>query len=78
MVIYLYAYRSCSLLEVYALDIVGCSVATLLDRYGQFSEQVIASYTLQVLRGLAYLHENQVVHRDLKGKQSSCMGFDLP
>jgi len=42
-------------------------VAYLLDKYGAFSEPVISSYTEQILRGLAYLHENHTIHRDLKG-----------
>uniref|UniRef100_A0A0L8FTJ8 Protein kinase domain-containing protein n=2 Tax=Octopus bimaculoides TaxID=37653 RepID=A0A0L8FTJ8_OCTBM len=45
----------------------GGSVSNLLAKYGNFSETVVISYTHQVLRGLTYLHENQVLHRDLKG-----------
>ncbi|KAK3089193.1 hypothetical protein FSP39_001643, partial [Pinctada imbricata] len=45
----------------------GGSIAYLLGQYGAFAESVITSYTLQMLRGLAYLHDNHVLHRDLKG-----------
>lgn len=45
----------------------GGSVASLLERYGPFSEVVILRYAYQTLSGLAYLHENHVLHRDLKG-----------
>lgn len=45
----------------------GGSVSSLLDKYGPFSETVIINYTQQVLAGLAYLHDHQVLHRDLKG-----------
>jgi len=55
------------LLSVVKIVTEGCSVAHLLDKYGPFSEPVIASYTEQVLRGLAYLHDNHTIHRDLKG-----------
>ncbi|XP_075302395.1 mitogen-activated protein kinase kinase kinase 1 isoform X2 [Opisthocomus hoazin] len=45
----------------------GGSVAHLLSKYGAFKESVIINYTDQLLCGLSYLHENQIIHRDVKG-----------
>ena len=47
----------------------ACSVlcAVLFARFGPFPEPVIRSYTRQILEGLAYLHREKVVHRDIKG-----------
>lgn len=44
----------------------GGSLANLLEHGRIEDETVIMIYTLQMLEGLAYLHENNIVHRDIK------------
>ena len=44
----------------------GGSLLQLLTRFGRFHESVIGNYCRQVLRGLQYLHEAFVIHRDIK------------
>ena len=45
----------------------GGSVTDLLKKFGGFSANMIASYLRQILSGLAFLHANDIVHRDIKG-----------
>jgi len=46
----------------------GGSVRKLLDKFQRLEEKVIGTiYIRQVLEGLAYLHLNDIVHRNLKG-----------
>ncbi|KAK7226336.1 hypothetical protein V2G26_014339 [Clonostachys chloroleuca] len=44
----------------------GGSLATLLEHGRIEDEQVIMVYALQLLEGLAYLHESGIAHRDIK------------
>ena len=44
----------------------GGSLAGLLEHGRIEDEQVIMVYALQLLQGLAYLHESGIVHRDIK------------
>eukprot|EP00667_Euglena_gracilis_P011822 EG_transcript_12098 len=47
--------------------IPGGSIAGLLRQFGPFSEELVCSYMRQTLRGLAYLHGEGILHRDIKG-----------
>lgn len=42
-------------------------------RFGPLPERVLALYTRQILEGVAYLHLNRVIHRDLKGNNVMLM-----
>ncbi len=44
----------------------GGSIASMLSRFGRFSEDLVRNYTRQLLLGLEYLHGCKIVHRDLK------------
>ncbi|XP_052185203.1 mitogen-activated protein kinase kinase kinase YODA-like [Diospyros lotus] len=54
-------------LYIYLEYVSGGSIYKLLQEYGQFGELAIRSYTKQILSGLAYLHTENTVHRDIKG-----------
>uniref|UniRef100_A0A3Q1ED66 Mitogen-activated protein kinase kinase kinase 19 n=1 Tax=Acanthochromis polyacanthus TaxID=80966 RepID=A0A3Q1ED66_9TELE len=53
--------------------IPGGSIASILHRFGPLPERVLALYTHQILKGVAYLHLNRVIHRDLKGNNVMLM-----
>ncbi|XP_034742567.1 uncharacterized protein map3k19 isoform X3 [Etheostoma cragini] len=53
--------------------IPGGSIASILHRFGPLPERVLALYTHQILKGVAFLHLNRVIHRDLKGNNVMLM-----
>lgn len=64
---YLGARRDDNCLSIYMQYVNGGTIGRMLKECGPFNEQVTRSYTLQLLRGLQYLHERKIIHRDLKG-----------
>lgn len=43
------------------------SLHSICKNFGKFPENLVSLYTSQVLQGLLFLHEQGVIHRDIKG-----------
>ncbi|NXX50446.1 M3K19 kinase, partial [Tricholaema leucomelas] len=62
-----------NILSIFMEFVPGGSISSIIHRFGPLPEIVICKYTKQILQGVAYLHDNCVVHRDIKGKNVMLM-----
>ena len=56
-----------SVLNIFLEFVPGGSLASLIKKFGRLGENIVKKYAYQLLRGLAYLHEHRIIHRDIKG-----------
>jgi serine/threonine protein kinase len=54
-------------LNIFLEYVPGGSVTTLLRNYGAFEEPLVKNFVRQILVRLVYLHERDIIHRDIKG-----------
>ncbi|EMD38387.1 hypothetical protein CERSUDRAFT_113546 [Gelatoporia subvermispora B] len=54
-------------LNIFLEYVPGGSVTTVLRNYGAFEEPLVRNWVRQILQGLDYLHERDIIHRDIKG-----------
>ncbi|XP_009873559.1 PREDICTED: mitogen-activated protein kinase kinase kinase 19 [Apaloderma vittatum] len=62
-----------NILSIFMEFVPGGSISSIISRFGPLPEIVICKYTRQILQGVAYLHDNCVVHRDIKGNNVMLM-----
>ncbi|KKY36068.1 putative map kinase kinase kinase [Diaporthe ampelina] len=63
---YLGCERKETSISIFLEYIPGGSMGSCVRKHGKFEESVVASLTRQTLSGLAYLHREGILHRDLK------------
>lgn len=66
---YLDSFKTKSHLHIILEYVENGSLASIIkpNKFGAFPESLVAVYISQVLEGLVYLHEQGVIHRDIKG-----------
>ncbi|NXN26736.1 M3K19 kinase, partial [Nycticryphes semicollaris] len=62
-----------NILSIFMEFVPGGSISSIISRFGPLPEIVLWKYTKQILQGVAYLHDNCVVHRDIKGNNVMLM-----
>ncbi|NWY71766.1 M3K19 kinase, partial [Erithacus rubecula] len=62
-----------NILSIFMEFVPGGSISSIVNRFGPLPEVVLCKYTKQILQGVAYLHANCVVHRDIKGNNVMLM-----
>ena len=64
---YLGCSSSSEYLNIFLEYVAGGSVQTMLNSYGALPEPLVRSFVRQILNGLSYLHNRDIIHRDIKG-----------
>lgn len=64
---YLGCSSSTEYLNIFLEYVPGGSVQTMLNSYGALPEPLVRSFVRQILTGLSYLHNRDIIHRDIKG-----------
>lgn len=64
---YLGCSSSSDFLNIFLEYVPGGSVQTMLNSYGSLPEPLVRSFVRQILTGLSYLHNRDIIHRDIKG-----------
>ncbi|KAK6207431.1 hypothetical protein QIS74_12512 [Colletotrichum tabaci] len=64
---YLGCSSSSEYLNIFLEYVPGGSVQTMLNSYGALPEPLVRSFVRQILTGLSYLHDREIIHRDIKG-----------
>ncbi|XP_074857815.1 mitogen-activated protein kinase kinase kinase 19 [Carettochelys insculpta] len=62
-----------NIVSIFMEFVPGGSISSIISRFGPLPETVFCKYTKQILQGVAYLHKNSVVHRDIKGNNLMLM-----
>lgn len=63
---YLHADHNDSDLSIYMEFMSGGSLASMLKKFDVLTEPLVRTFMIQAMRGVAYLHQRNVVHRDIK------------
>lgn len=50
-------------INIFLEYVAGGSISSVLKRLGPFPEEIIHSFVHQILTGLRYLHERDILHR---------------
>mmetsp|Transcript_4358 Transcript_4358/g.7941 ORF Transcript_4358/g.7941 Transcript_4358/m.7941 type:complete len:599 (+) Transcript_4358:2-1798(+) len=64
---YLDARQDDTNLYIFLEYVSGGSLVSLLKQFGPLTTELAGIFTLQILQGLAYLHRQGIMHRDIKG-----------
>ncbi|PWZ02484.1 Pkinase-domain-containing protein [Testicularia cyperi] len=64
---YLDSFADRTHLNIFLEYVPGGSIVALLRNYGAFEEPLVRNFVRQILKGLSFLHDRGIMHRDIKG-----------